>query len=166
MICLIVAYSLGNVIGFDGGIPWDLPDDREHFKKLTLGSVLIMGRRTFKEIYKKFGRGLSGRETIVISKTQNYEGENYRTVGTLQDAIKLSQELFQEKNIFICGGEAVYREAMESGIVEKLYITEIDQEIKGDAFFPEFDKNSFEIKEKRHCEVPLPHTFFTLVKKS
>ena len=74
MISLIVAYAHNNVIGNKGCIPWDLPDDREHFKKLTLGSVVIMGRRSFEEIYKKFGKGLPGRETIILSRSQNLKG--------------------------------------------------------------------------------------------
>ena len=159
MISLIVAYAHNNVIGNKGRIPWDLPDDREHFKKLTLGSLLIMGRRTFEEIYKKFGAGLPGRETIVISKTTNYEGSNYRTAISLEKALELAQSLFPQKEIFICGGEAVYREAISLKLPERLYITEIDADIPGDAFFPDFDKNDFEIKDKTKIDLPVPHCF-------
>ena len=159
MISLIVAYAHNNVIGNKGRIPWDLPDDREHFKKLTLGSLLIMGRRTFEEIYKKFGAGLPGRETIVISKTTNFEGSNYRTAISLENALELAQTLFPQKEIFICGGEAVYREAISLKLPERLYITEIDADIPGDAFFPEFDAADFEIKDKTKIDSPIPHCF-------
>lgn len=159
MISLIVAYAHNNVIGNKGRIPWDLPDDREHFKQLTLGSLVVMGRRTFEEIYKKFGAGLPGRETIVISKTTNYEGANYRTAISLEKALELAQSLFPKKEIFICGGEAVYRDAIESGLVNKMNITEIDADIPGDAFFPDFDKNDFEIKDKTKIDSPIPHSF-------
>ena len=145
MISLIVACAKNNVIGNKGHIPWDLPEDRQRFKKLTLGSVLIMGRRTFQEIYDKFGAGLSGRETIVISTTQNYYGENYRTVSNLQQAIDLAKNQFPEKDIFICGGESVYREAINQKLVEKMYITKVDLEPEGDTFFPQFDENDFEV---------------------
>lgn len=159
MISLIVAYAHNNVIGNKGRIPWDLPDDREHFKQLTLGSLVVMGRRTFEEIYKKFGAGLPGRETIVISKTTNYEGANYRTVISLEKALELAKSLFPQKEIFICGGESVYKEAIESKLVNKMYITEIDADIPGDAFFPDFDKNDFEIKDKTKIDLPVPHCF-------
>jgi dihydrofolate reductase len=159
MISLIVAYAHNNVIGNDGRIPWDLPDDREHFKKLTLGSVVVMGRRTFEEIYKKFGAGLPGRETIVISKTQNFQGENYRTVISLQAALELAQSQFPEKEIFICGGESVYREAITQNLAQTLYLTEIDADIPGDAYFPDFDKNKYNIEEKITVSTPIPHTF-------
>ena len=159
MISLIVAYAHNNVIGNNGRIPWDLPDDREHFKKLTLGSVVIMGRRTFEEIYKKFGAGLPGRETIVISKTQNFQGENYRTVISLQAALELAQSQFPEKEIFICGGESVYREAITQKLAQTLYLTEIDADIPGDAYFPDFDKNDYLIEEKIAISTPIPHIF-------
>lgn len=159
MISLIVAYAHNNVIGNKGRIPWDLPDDREHFKQLTLGSLVVMGRRTFEEIYKKFGAGLPGRETIVISSTKNYEGTNYRTVTGLKEALELAKSLFPQKEIFICGGEAVYREAISLKLSERLYITEIDADIPGDAFFPDFDKNDFEIKAKTKIDSPIPHCF-------
>lgn len=159
MISLIVAYAHNNVIGNKGRIPWDIPDDREHFKQLTLGSIVVMGRRTFEEIYKKFGAGLPGRETIVISKTTNYEGANYRTVISLEKALELAKSLFPQKEIFICGGESVYKEAIESKLVNKMYITEIDADISGDAFFPEFDTADFEIKDKTKIDLPVPHCF-------
>lgn len=159
MISLIVAYAHNNVIGNKGRIPWDIPDDREHFKQLTLGSIVVMGRRTFEEIYKKFGAGLPGRETIVISKTTNYEGANYRTVISLEKALELAKSLFPQKEIFICGGESVYKEAIESKLVNKMYITEIDADISGDAFFPEFDIADFEIKDKTKIDLPIPHCF-------
>ncbi len=159
MISLIVAYAHNNVIGNKGRIPWDIPDDREHFKQLTLGSIVVMGRRTFEEIYKKFGAGLPGRETIVISKTTNYEGANYRTVISLEKALELAKSLFPQKEIFICGGESVYKEAIESKLVNKMYITEIDADISGDAFFPEFDIADFEIKDKTKIDLPVPHCF-------
>lgn len=159
MISLIVAYAHNNVIGNKGRIPWDLPDDREHFKQLTLGSLVVMGRRTFEEIYKKFGAGLPGRETIVISSTMNYEGTNYRTVTGLKEALEFARTQFPQKEIFICGGEAVYREAITLKLPERLYITEIDADIPGDAFFPDFDKNDFEIKDKTKIDSPIPHSF-------
>lgn len=165
MISLIVAYAQNNVIGKDGRIPWDLPQDREHFKKLTLGSLVIMGRRTFEEIYKKFGGGLPGRETIVLSKSREYCGENYRTVGSLGETIEIAGADFAAKDVYICGGESVYREALESGLVEKLYITEINLKIEGDAFFPTFDKEAFSLTERQTFKTDLEFSFLTYTRR-
>lgn len=159
MISIIVAFTKNNVIGKDGHIPWDLPDDREHFKKLTFGSVIIMGRKSFEEIFKKFGAGLPGRETIVLSTTTDFCGDNYRSAVSLQNAINFSKKNFPEKNIFICGGESVYREALNLKIAETLYITEIDASFDGDTFFPSFDKTEYTITETEDIINPLPHRF-------
>ena len=159
MISLIVAYAHNNVIGNKGRIPWDLPDDREHFKKLTYGHVVIMGRRTFEEIHKKFGAGLPGRETIVVSKSVNFQGDNYRTVASLPTAVEYAEKSFPQKEIFLCGGESIYREALCLKLPEKLYITEIDADIPGDAFFPEYDKADYLIEENEEVALPMPHSF-------
>ena len=161
MISLIVAYAQNNVIGKDGLIPWDLPQDREHFKRLTLGSVVIMGRRTFEEIYKKFGAGLPGRKTIVLSKSREFCGENYRTAGSLREALEIAGADFADRDVFICGGESVYREAMENKLAEKLYITEINQNVEGDAFFPTFDKSAFTLTDRQDFNTPYDFKFLT-----
>lgn len=145
MISLIVACAKNNVIGNKGHIPWDLPEDRQRFKKLTLGSVVIMGRRTFEEIFDKFGRGLPDRETIVVSKTQDFNGEQLYTARSLEDALLLAQKNFSEKDIFICGGESIYKEAITKKLVEKMYITKVNLEPEGDTFFPQFDESEFEV---------------------
>lgn len=161
MISLIVAYAQNNVIGKDGRIPWDLPQDREHFKKLTLGSLVIMGRRTFEEIYKKFGGGLPGRETIVLSKSQDFRGDNYRTAGSFREALETARANFAGRDVFVCGGQSLYHEAMESGLVEKLYITEINLKIEGDAFFPDFDKSAYTLTDRQDFRTDFEFSFLT-----
>ena len=145
MISLIVACAKNNVIGNKGRIPWDLPEDRQRFKKLTLGSVVIMGRRTFEEIFEKFGRGLPERETIVVSKNHDFAGEQLCTVRSLEEAISFAKKQFPQKDIFICGGESIYKEAIAKKLVEKMYITKVDLEPEGDTFFPQFDESEFDV---------------------
>ena len=164
MINLIVAYAKNRVIGNKGCIPWNLKEDQLRFKELTTGSVVIMGRRTFAEIFEKFGRGLPGRETIVVSKNHDFNGEQFSTARSLAEAIALVKKNFPQKDIFICGGESIYREAMEKNLAEKLYITEIDLEVEGDAFFPEFCKDDFTIEEIQKISEPIPHTYITFHK--
>ena len=118
-----------------------------------------MGRRSFEEIFKKFGHGLPGRETIVISTTKNFEGEGFRTVPDFQAALDYAKLHFSEKEVFICGGESVYREAINRRIVDKMYLSELDLEVKGDAFFPDFDKNDFKIIKSLEFHDSIPYKF-------
>ena len=113
MIALIVALAKNHVIGNNGYIPWKIKGEQKRFKDLTMGNVVIMGRRSFEEI----GRPLPNRTTIVVSSTKEYTGENCFTVRSLQEAI----ELAGNKDVFISGGARLYEEALP--IVEKMYIT-------------------------------------------
>ncbi len=159
MISLIVAYAKNRVIGNKGRIPWSLPSDQQRFKEITQGSIIIMGRRTFEEIYKKFGHGLPGRENLVISKNQIFEGKGFRTVRDLQSALDYAKNHFPEKDVYICGGQSIYQEAISSGIVEKFYLTEIDSEFEGDTYFPEFEKKDLKIIKKEKISDSLQYTF-------
>ena len=136
MISLILARSRKNVIGRNGQIPWKIKGEQAQFRKLTTGNVVVMGRKSYEEI----GHPLPNRMNIIVSLSANYSGENLVTVSSLQEAI----EAAGDANIYVCGGYGLFMEAIP--IVEKMYITEIDIEIKdGDVFFPEFNKDDFDI---------------------
>lgn len=136
MIALIVARSKNNVIGKDGRIPWFIKGELKQFKELTSGHVVIMGRRSYEEI----GRPLPNRKNIVVSNTKSFSGENLVTVGSLKDAIEISQG----EDIFIGGGYRLFEEVLP--IVDVMYITEIDTVVEnGDVFFPEFDPSLFDM---------------------
>ena len=136
MIALIVARSRNNVIGRNGQIPWKIKGEQAQFRKITTGNVVVMGRKSYEEI----GHPLPNRMNIIVSLSANYSGENLVTVSSLQEAI----EAAGDANIYVCGGYGLFMEAIP--IVEKMYITEIDIEIKdGDVFFPEFNKDDFDI---------------------
>ena len=138
---LIVARSINNVIGKDGIIPWKIEGEQKQFKELTTGNVVIMGRKTYEEI----GHPLPNRKTIVVSKTQNFKGENLSTATSVKEAISLAKKLYGNLNIYAAGGYEVYKEALP--LVDVMYITEIKIEVEnGNVFFPDFDKNDFEIK--------------------
>lgn len=125
-ISLIVARSKNNVIGKKGQIPWKVKGEQKQFKELTIGNVVIMGRKSYEEI----GHPLQNRMNIVVSGTANYTGENLATAKTLQQAI----EMAKDNKIFISGGYGLYMEALP--LVGKMYITEIDLEVEeGDVFF-------------------------------
>lgn len=143
MIALIAAISRNNVIGRGGKIPWHIPEDLKRFKSLTTGHVLVMGRKT----YESIGKPLPGRTTIVISHSPGYYGIP-ELMTSSEGGLKASPSfaramvfaaLFAPKDIFICGGAEVYREALERDVVDKLYLTQVDIECEGDTFMPPID---------------------------
>ena len=136
MIGLIEKKKKNNVIGKNGKIPWKIKGEQKQFKELTTGNVVIMGRNSYDEI----GRPLPNRETIVISNTKKYIGENLHTASSVKEAI----EFAKGKDVYIAGGYGVYKEAIP--LVDVMYITEININVEqGDVFFPEFDDNNFNI---------------------
>lgn len=136
MVGLIVARSKNNVIGKNGKIPWKIKGEQKQFRELTTGNVVVMGRKSYEEI----GHPLPNRKNIVVSKSKNFTGENLVTVGSLQEAISISNG----EKVYIAGGYGLFKEALP--LVDTMYITEIDIVIEnGDVFFPEFDSNEFDI---------------------
>ena len=141
MIFLIVAFAKNNVIGKDGKISWNIDGEQSRFKELTTNNIVIMGRKTFEEIYQKLQKPLPNRINIFISKTKKYDFENCFTFTSLDAALDFCKKTFPQKDIFISGGVALYQKDLP--IVEKMYITEIDLEVPGDTFFPKFSKDEF-----------------------
>lgn len=155
MISIIVAYTRNRVIGNKGQIPWRIKGEQKRFKELTTGNVVVMGRRSYEEI----GRPLPNREMIIISTTKQFEGDNLRTVASLKEALALAGD----KEVYISGGAQVYEEALS--LCEKLYITEIDAEIEGDRYFPEFDESQYEKEIVERVEGKIPYTYVTYTRK-
>jgi len=124
----IAAMALNRVIGRDHRIPWHLPADFRWFKRLTMGHVLVMGRRTFESI----GRPLPGRETIVLSRSQ-FQFPGARTVSDLASLDPASDP----RDFFICGGAEIYAQTLAR--CSDLYLTLVKREVDGDTFFPPFE---------------------------
>lgn len=155
MIAIIAAYARGRVIGREGKIPWDIPGEQSRFRELTTGKIVVMGRRTYEEI----GRPLPNRFTILVSRTLSVENESCTTVPTLADALKRAQG----RDIFISGGEQLYREALP--LADVLYLTEIQADIEGDRYFPEFDRSSYELTYEKQVDGELPYRYITYVRR-
>lgn len=151
MIAIIVAHSRNRVIGKDGHMPWHIPAELQHFKKLTMGHAVIMGRRSFEDI----GKALPGRTNIVLSSKGDYSHAGCLNARSLSEAIQLAGD----QDIFISGGAQVYREGF--ALADKLYITEIDAEIEGDTFFPEFDYSLYTREVEAEFDGPLPYRYVT-----
>ncbi len=155
MISLVVAYSRKRAIGKNGTLPWRIPGELKRFKELTMGHAVIMGRKSYEDV----GAPLPGRLNIVLSRTKSYSGENLVSAGTLDEAIALAGD----KEIFIAGGGEIYAQAIE--LCEKLYITEVEADIDGDAFFPEFDESRYTKTIEKHVDGEIPYTYVTYTKK-
>lgn len=140
-ISLIAALSNNSVIGINGKIPWELKEDLTHFKETTLGSAIIMGRKTFESI----GKPLAERLNIVM--TSNPKGlDGIQEVSSIENAIKVGLNF--SENIFVIGGQSIYETFLP--ISTKMYLTFIDIEVSGDTFFPKWDKSEWEeVSRKR-----------------
>ena len=143
-ISMIAAMANNRVIGRGNTIPWYLPADTAYFRQTTLGHPVIMGSKTFASI----GRPLSGRVNIVLSKNKDLRIPGCVITRSLTIAIEEAEKT-GDGECFVIGGGAVYAEALP--LAHRLYLTEIDAEIEGDTFFPEFDKDEWrEVSRERH----------------
>ena len=140
-LALIVAASENNVIGNEGGIPWELPSDMKRFRVLTVGNAVIMGRKTYESIPEQY-RPLPGRSNIVISSTLE-STPGFTVVGSLDEAIAKAED-DGEVIAFVIGGGGVYREAIP--LVEEIFLTRVKAVIEGDTFFPEIDPLDWELE--------------------
>ena len=143
MVSIIAAYTNNRVLGMDGDLPWDLPIDRDRFTKITDGSTVIMGRKTYESIAKNSSKPLSNRRNIVISRTLTKVIDGFELTDTLDKALKMSNSSNSEEEVFVIGGGNLFDYALRNNLVDEMYLTEIDADIKGDTYFPEFDRTKW-----------------------
>ncbi|HPX89460.1 MAG TPA: dihydrofolate reductase [Methylophilaceae bacterium] len=137
---LIVARAKNNVIGLNNTLPWHLPEDLKRFRALTTGHHIIMGRKT----YESLGRLLPNRTTVIVTRNPQYRVEGALMARSLNDAIALCQD---DEEPFLIGGAELYQTGLAKAT--KLYITEVDLDVTGDAFFPEVDFNYWQLAEQK-----------------
>ncbi len=159
-VSILVAMARNRTIGINNTLPWRCPEDLKHFKALTMGHHMIMGRKTFDSI----GKPLPGRITVVVTRNTDLKIEGCIVAHSLRDAIASCAE---DDEIFVVGGAELYAQALP--LVDTLYITEIQQNVEGDAHFPEFDHSAWQetAREVRSQETPQPldYHFVTYRKK-
>ena len=142
IISIIVAMDKKGVIGLDGDLPWHLSSDLKHFKAITMGKPLIMGRKTHESI----GRPLPGRKNIVLTRSNDYVAEGCIVVNSQEQALELVADA---EEVMFMGGAGIYAEALSHA--NRLYLTEVHAEVEGDVYFPEFDKHEWkEIEQEEH----------------
>ena len=134
-IVIIAAVAKNGVIGKDNKLPWHLPEDLKHFKALTMGHPMIMGRKTWESLP---GR-LPGRPHIVITRDTNYEAEGAEVVHSLEDAITAAGRL--SDTVFIIGGANIFQLALDRA--QCIELTAIEADVEGDAWFPDFPRQAW-----------------------
>lgn len=134
MITIIVAMGKNREIGADNQLLWHLPKDLKHFKELTSGHPIIMGRKT----YESIGKPLPNRTNIVISRKNDWFEEGILIVGSIKEALKFAKKI--DENVFIIGGGTIYEQTID--LADQLEVTLVDAELKADTFFPKIDEKN------------------------
>ena len=155
-ISLVVAMARNRVIGRDNQLPWHLPADLKHFKAITIGKPVVMGRKT----YESIGRPLPERTNIVVTRDPDYRAEGCLVVNSAEAAIEAAGAVDE---VMIIGGGQFYEEMLPRA--DRLYLTEVHEDVEGDAWFPEFDRGAWRELEREDCQPDErnPHAYSFLV---
>ena len=160
IVTIVVAIGENNAIGKNNELLWYLPKDLRHFKTITKGHTVIMGRKTFESV----GKPLPNRRNIIITRNTDLAIEGTEVVHTLEEALELCK---QAEEVFIIGGAEIYKIAMPH--TDKIYLTVVHENFEADAFFPEIDRNLWlETASEKHLpddKNNLNFTFSTLERK-
>jgi dihydrofolate reductase len=156
-VVLVVAVADNGVIGADGDLPWRLPPDLAHFKRTTMGHVLVMGRKTFESI----GRPLPGRTTVVVTRQPSWSADGVLTAGSLGEALTVGAG--HEGDVMVVGGGEVYAQALD--LADEVVLTEVHLSPEGDAHFPALDPAAWrEVAREAHEHEGTAFDFVRLVR--
>ncbi len=152
ILSLIAAMSKNNVIGKDNKLLWNMPEDMKHFKKLTTGNTVIMGRKT----YESMGKPLPNRRNLIVTRQDGYYAEGCQIFHTLQEAI---DDCIGEEESFIIGGAEIYLQSLPAA--DRLYLTRIDKEFEGDTRFPDFSLSEWRLTKyiRHHADEKNPYAY-------
>ena len=141
-ISIIAALAENRVIGVNNALPWRLPNDLKHFRRLTTGHAIILGRKN----YESIGKPLPERTNIIITRNRDFRADGCLIAHSLDEALALAKN---DPEIFVIGGAEIYRAALAR--TNRLYLTRVHATIAGDTYFPEFDETEWrEISRERH----------------
>jgi len=133
-IILVAAVAKNNIIGKTNSLPWYLPEDLKHFKEITQGHIVLMGRKTFESILNRLGNPLPNRKNIIVTKRVDY---HVRAGVELYHSIDEVFAKYVKEDIYVIGGASIYKQTIDKA--HKLYITQVHEEYEGDVYFPEID---------------------------
>ena len=159
-ISLIAAMAKNRAIGIENRLPWRLPADLQHFKRLTVGKPIIMGRNTWESLPGL----LPDRPHIVLTRTPGYEAKDATVAHDIDAALSASREVDE---VMIVGGAAIYQAFLP--LADRLYLTRVHTEVEGDTFFPEFDETVWRLTEQEDHQSdeknPFAYSFLTYLRK-
>jgi len=159
ILSLVAALDRNGVIGDGNDLPWHVPADLRRFRELTVGHDVIMGRKTFESIYARLGKPLPKRRSIVLSRTARESADDVIWVPDLDSAMHVCMG----DEAFVIGGAEVFKMALP--LVQKMYLTEIDAEVPGDVFFPQYDpaewKETFRSDANDDSDASFKYSFVT-----
>jgi dihydrofolate reductase len=160
-VSLVAAVARGGVIGRDNAIPWRIPEDMRHFRELTIGHPVIMGRRTWDSLPERF-RPLPGRRNVVVTRNRAWRADGAERAGSLREALSL---LYDASQVFVIGGGELYAHSLP--LADELLLTEVDAEVEGDTFFPSWDRERFreDSREQHVSETGIPFSFVRYVRQ-
>ena len=144
MMYLVAAVAANGVIGAGNRMPWHLPEDLKHFKALTLGHPVVMGRKTFESILASTGKPLPGRENIVVSRAKGLEIEGVSIASSIEGALAFC---IGEPVVFVIGGGEIYKAALP--LADGIVLTEIGRDYPGDTKFPDYDRAQFRETQRK-----------------
>ena len=152
LISLIVAMGKGGVIGLDNRLPWRLPAELAHFKRITMGKPIVMGRKTWESLPGV----LPGRRHIVITRDESYQADSCTLVHSTDEAIAAAGDVDE---IMIVGGGTIYRVFLP--LADRFYLTQVETEVEGDAYFPEVDWDQWRelSRESHQADEKNPHAY-------
>ncbi len=145
IISIIVAISKNQVIGKNNQLIWHLPKDMKFFMDTTMDTVVIMGRKNYESIPKKY-RPLKNRKNVIITRNKSYKAEGCIIVNSIDESLKVLNNI-ENKEVFVIGGGEIYKKFLEKGLIDRMYVTHIDQYFDGDTFFPAINYESWKSSE-------------------
>ena len=145
IISIIVAISKNQVIGKNNQLIWHLPKDMKYFMDTTMDTVVIMGRKNYESIPKKY-RPLKNRKNVIITRNKSYKAEGCTVVNSIDESLKVLNNI-ENKEVFVIGGVEIYKKFLEKGLIDRMYVTHIDEYFDGDTFFPEVNYESWKSSE-------------------
>jgi len=151
-ISFVVAAAKNNVIGKDNQLVWNLPNDMKFFKNVTWGMPVVMGRKSFESL----GKALPGRKNIVLTRQEGWNAKDVIVVKSMEEAKAVVKEM-DVKEMMVIGGGEIFKMVMPEA--KRIYLTRVDAEPEGDAFFPKVDPAEWELVSKRDHEADAKHAY-------
>ena len=163
IISIIVAISKNQVIGKNNQLIWHLPKDMKFFMDTTMDTVVIMGRKNYESIPQKY-RPLKNRKNVIISRNNSYKAKGCVVVNSIDESLKFLNNI-KSNEVFVIGGGEIYKKFLEKGLVDRMYVTHIEEYFDGDTFFPDVNYDNWKSTEilAHRKDENNPHDFKIMV---